>query len=329
MMSGHMRDCHATCFSSLKGFASDKLLQEHCLECRPNARYAELLRRVTIPPPEPPQQVAPPVPPVPAPTAPAPPVPVSEVPETAPEPVPEPQISEVVEPPKTTGRSGHPHVCEYCGKDLGKLSSLHIHESQKHRDKINPSILNTPATCDTCDRQFASQADLEQHAEAAHKSQPEPAPPALAQTAEPIAPQPHHIYCTVVNCDLFCYIDIDLQKHRRSRQYDVYKFRCNRCPYVTYSSDKIGIHHVLVHLGGYISMGDSVYLDWSLCAFVGYSWAEFFAHIIKHTTNKYPCNECQWVFYSPALLNKHCVSTHDTRHFGCGYCMSVFTTNND
>ena len=316
MMSGHMRDSHATCFSYLKSFASDNLLQEHRLECRPGAKYTVLLERVIIPPPEPPQQEqppAPPAPPVPAPPAPAPPAPVSEVPE----PVPEPPTSELVEKPKTTGRPGHPgrpHVCEHCGKDFEKLSSLHMHESQKHRDKIDPSVLNTPVTCDTCDRTFASQADLEQHAEAGHKSQPDPTPAPPAPAPEPTPPQPHHIYCTVDNCNFFCYIVIDLQKHRRWDHPGVYKFKCNRCPYVTDTSDKIGIHNTLVHLGGYLSMGDSVYLTCSLCTTICFSWAEFFAHIRKHPTNKYPCNECQWVFNSPTLLNKHCVSTHDTRH---------------
>ena len=86
-------------------FASDKLLQEHRLECRPGAKYTELLERVIIPPPEPPQQEQPPAPmapAVPAPPAPAPLAPVSEVPKTEPEPVPEPPTSELVEKPMTT-----------------------------------------------------------------------------------------------------------------------------------------------------------------------------------------------------------------------------------
>ena len=107
MMSGHMRHSHATCFVCLKGFASDKLLQEHRLECRPGAQYTELLERVIIPPPEPPQQEQPQAPPVPPP----PPAPLPEVPEPAPEPAPEPLTSELVEEPKTTGRPGRPHVC--------------------------------------------------------------------------------------------------------------------------------------------------------------------------------------------------------------------------
>ena len=33
------------------------------------------------------------------------------------------------------------------------------------------------------------------------------------------------------------------------------------------------------------------------------------------------------VFNSPLRLNNHCVSTHDTRHFGCTYCMKDFKSN--
>ena len=82
-------------------------------------------------------------------------------PEPASEPAPKPPTSKPVEETRPTSCPGRPHVCEYCGKDFAKVSSLHMHESQKHRDKIDLSILNTPVTFETCDRTFASQADLE------------------------------------------------------------------------------------------------------------------------------------------------------------------------
>ena len=33
------------------------------------------------------------------------------------------------------------------------------------------------------------------------------------------------------------------------------------------------------------------------------------------------------MFSSPQVLNRHCVSAHDTRHFGCSYCTDDFSSN--
>ena len=156
------------------------------------------------------------------------------------------------------------------------------------------------------------------------------------QAAEPVSPAtdpipsaPHHINCSFSAFKFFCYLEDDLHKHRRHSHREAYCFRCNRCPFVGDTSEKLGMHHACVHLGGYIPMGENVILLCYLCTYISHSWADFFAHIHKHPTNKFACNECQWVFHSPQLLNKHCISAHDTRHFGCGYCMSDFINNND
>ena len=204
---------------------------------------------------------------------------------------------------------------------------MHMHESQKHRDKVDPSLLNTPVTCDQCDREFASQADLEQHADTVHPA-PEPEPTPAVPVANPIPPQPHLICCTMPNCNFFGYIEEDLHKHLRARHPLVYKYRCNRCPFVTDDTNKLGMHHTHIHLGGFNDIGEGMFLTCDLCTTLSYSWHTLFAHIRKHKTDKYPCNECQWVFNSPQL-NKHCVSTHDTRHFGCGYCMKDFKNNTE
>ena len=100
MWTVHMLQSHATCFNCLKGFSSDKLLQEDRRECRPSIRHARLLERVIIQPPEPQQQVQPPEPPMPAPI-----VPQQDVPKEAPVPVPEPVLETTpVEP--MVGRPG-------------------------------------------------------------------------------------------------------------------------------------------------------------------------------------------------------------------------------
>ena len=326
-----MRQSHATCFNCLKGFASDKLLQEHRRECRPSIRHARLLERVIIRPPEPQQQVQPPAPPMPAPIAPQ-----QDVPEQAPVPVAKPVLETAPAEP-VVGCPGRPHVCEYCNRDFQKVSHMHMHQSQKHRDKTEPSLLNNPVTCDQCDKEFASQADLEQHADTIHPApEPEPTPTAPEQepappatVANPIPPQPHHVCCTMPNCDFFGYIEEDLHKHLRWRHPLVYKYRCNRCAFVTDESNKLGMHHAHVHLGGFIDIGEGMFLTCDLCTTLSYSWHAFFSNIRKHKTNKYPCNECQWVFNSPQRLNNHCVSTHDTRHFGCGYCLKDFKNNTE
>ena len=324
MMTLHMRQSHATCLNCLKGFPSDKALQEHLSECRPSLRHAKLLERVVIPTPEHPQQVQPPAPPAPAPLAPQP-----DVPEAVPIPVPETTPAKpVVHCP------GRPHVCKYCDRDFQKLSHMHMHQSQKHRDKIDPSLLNNPVTCDQCDKEFASQADLEQHTEDAHQTkpapEPEPAPPAsVADPIPPQPPQPNHVCCNMPNCDFYGYIEEDLHKHLRWKHPLIYKYRCNRCAFVTDTTEQLGMHYKHIHLRGYIPLGNSMYLACDFCATTCFSWSSFFAHIRKHKTNKYPCNECKWIFCSPNHLNRHCVTTHDTRHYGCCYCLMDFNSNTE
>ena len=96
----------------------------------------------------------------------------ADEPEPAPAPEPEPPITEPTpqasgsdQPPapgsKSPGRTSRPHACEYCEKRFAKVSSLHMHMSQAHKDKVDPSLLNTPADCNICNRQFASYVDLE------------------------------------------------------------------------------------------------------------------------------------------------------------------------
>ena len=58
-----------------------------------------------------------------------------------------------------------------------------MHESQSHKSRIDPSLLNTPAHCDICNREFASYVNLEQHNEDTHKV---PAVPTPAPTDPPI-----------------------------------------------------------------------------------------------------------------------------------------------
>ena len=82
-----------------------------------------------------------------------------DIPEPAPAPEPQqlvteptPQASGSDQPPapvsKSPGRASRPHACEYCEKRFAKVVSLHMHKSQSHKDKIDPSLLNTPAHCD-------------------------------------------------------------------------------------------------------------------------------------------------------------------------------------
>ena len=127
MMSGHMRRTHSTCYICLKGFASDKVLQDHRMEmeCRQPDRKVNLLEKVIIPPPpEPPA----PTPPEPAPPAPALPTPVVQdiQPKPAPEPEPEPPAPTPVEEAKPASRPGRPYVCEYCAKVSKKVRNIKI-----------------------------------------------------------------------------------------------------------------------------------------------------------------------------------------------------------
>ena len=196
-----------------------------------------------------------------------------------------------------------------------------MHESQAHKNRIDPSLLNTPATCDICNREFASYVDLEQHNEDTHKVPAVPAPAPTRPT--------HHYYCPFSKCDYFGYTEEDVHRHQRARHWHDYVFRCNKCKFVSDNVDELGMHHARVHLGPFGSYGESVIIPCSLCHFNAKGWSSFFIHIRTHSANKYPCSECQWTFSSPHGLNRHSVGTHDTRHFGCGFCILDFINNDE
>ena len=197
-VSHHIATTHTTCFSCLKPFASEESLQAHVVECEAPASQVS---SVTVP-----VQLDDPAP--------------AEEPEPAPAPEPEPPVTEPTpqasgsdQPPapgsKSPGRTSRPHACEYCEKRFANVSSLHMHTSQAHKDKVNPSLLNTPANCDICNRQFASYVNLEQHKVDAHKT---PAPvPAVPTPTRPT----HHYYCPFSDCEYFGYTEEDVHWHQR------------------------------------------------------------------------------------------------------------------
>ena len=305
-VSHHIAVTHTTCFSCLKSFASEELLQAHMLEC---TAPASQVSSVTVPvqPDEPAPTDFPEPPPAPVPQQ-----PVTE---------PTPQASGSDQPPapvsKSPGRASQPFACEYCVKRFSKVVSLHMHKSQSHRNLIDPSLLNTPAHCDLCDRDFASFIDLEQHNEDAHKTPATPAPPKPT----------HHYYCPFNPCEFFGYTEEDVHRHQRARHWYDFIYRCNKCKFVSDTVDSLGMHHVKVHLGPFVDIGKSVIIACNLCHYNAKGWEQFFVHIRTHLENKYPSSECQWTFCSTHALNKHAVSTHDTRHFGCGFCILDFPSN--
>ena len=317
-VSHHIAITHTTCFSCLESFASEELLQAHIMEC---TAPASQVSTVTVP--VQPDDPAPTDIPEPAP-APEPEQPVTE---------PTPQASGSDQPPapvsKSPGQTSRPHACEYCVQRFAKLSSLHMHTSQAHKDKVNPDLLNTPANCDICNRHFASYVDLEQHNEDAHKTPaPVPATPTPTPTPTPTRPT-HHYYCPFIPCDYFGYTEEDVHRHQRSSHWCDYVYRCNKCKFVSDTVDSLGMHHAKVHLGPFVDIGKSVIIPCNLCQYNAKGWERFFSHIRTHLQNKYPCSECQWTFCSPHALNKHSVYTHDTRYFGCGFCILDFPNNDE
>ena len=305
-VSHHITVTHITCFGCLKSFASEELLQAHMLECT-----------------APPSQVSSVTVPV-RPKDPAP----SDIPEPPPAPVPQqptagptPQASGLDQPAapvsKSPGRASRPFECEYCERKFSKVVSLHMHKSQSHRDLIDPSLLNTPAHCDSCNRDFASYVDLEQHNEDAHK------PPAIPTPSKPV----HHYYCPFNPCEFFGYTEEDVHRHQRARHWNEFIFRCNKCKFVSDTVDSLGMHNAKAHLGPFVEIGKSVVIPCNLCQYNAKGWERFFVHIRTHSQNKFPCIECQWTFCSAHALNRHSVTTHDTRHFGCGFCILDFPSN--
>ena len=309
-ISHHIISAHFTCFGCLKSFASEESLQAHIMECEAPASQVS---SVTVP--VQPDNPAPAEEPEPAPA-----------PEDEPVTEPTPQASGSDQPPapgSKSGRSRRPHACKFCERRFEKIVSLHMHESQAHKNRIDPSLLNTPATCDICNREFASFVDLEQHNKDTHKvpAVPGPAPAPTRPT--------HHYYCPFSKCDYFSYTEEDVHRHQRARHWHDYVFRCNKYKFVSDNVDDLGMHHARVHLGPFGSYGESVIIPCSLCHFNAKGWSSFFIHIRTHSQNKYPCSECQWTFSSPHGLNRHSVGTHDTRHFGCGFCILDLINNDE
>ena len=305
----HITVTHITCFSCLKSFASEELLQAHMLEC---TAPASQVSSVTVPV---------------QPDDPAP----SDIPEPPPAPIPQqptagptPQASGSDQPPATVSKSpgrasrpDKPFACEYCEKRFTKVVSYHMHKSQVHRNLIDPALLNTPAHCDLCDRDFASYVDLEQHNEDAHKT------PTIPTPSRPI----HHYYCPFNPCEYFGYTDEDVHRHQRSSHWHDFIYRCNKCKFVSDTVDSLGMHNAKDHLGPFVDIGKSVIIACNLCQYKAQGWERFFVHIRTHSQNKFPCSECQWTFCSAHALNRHAITTHDTRHFGCGFCILDFPSN--
>ena len=317
-VSHHIATTHTTCFSCLESFASEELLQAQIMEC---TAPASQVSTVTVP--VQPDDLAPTEDPEPAPA------PEQEQPVTEPT----PQASGSDQPPapvsKSPGRTSRPHACEYCVQRFAKLSSLHMHMSQAHKDNVNPDLLNTPANCNICNRHFASYVDLEQHNEDAHKTPATvPATPTPTPTPTPTRPT-HNYYCPFIPCEYFGYTEEDVHWHQRGSHWCDYVYRCNKCKFVSDNVDDLGMHHAKVHLGPFVDIGKSVIIPCNLCQYNAKGWERFFTHIRTHLQNKYPCSECQWTFCSPHALNKHSVYTHDTRHFGCGFCILDFPNNDE
>ena len=169
-----------------------------------------------------------------------------------------------------------------------------MHKSQVHRNLIDPALLNTPAHCDLCDRDFASYVDLEQHNESAH-------PPAIPTPSRPI----HHYYCRLNPCEYFGYTEEDVHRHQRSSHWHDFIYRCNKCKFVSDTVDSLGMHNAKDHLGPFVDIGKSVIIACNLCHYKAQGWERFFVHIRTHSQNKYPCSECQWTFCSAHALNRH------------------------
>ena len=305
----HITVTHITCFSCLKSFASEELLQAHMLEC---TAPASQVSSVTVP--------AQPDDPAPFDIPEPPPAPIPQQPTARPT----PQASGSDQPPapvsKSPGRASRPDkpfACEYCEKRFTKVVSYHMHKSQVHKNLIDPALLNTPAHCDLCDKDFASYVDLEQHNEDAHKS------PAIPTPSRPI----HHYYCPFNPCEYFGYTDEDVHRHQRSSHWHDFIYRCNKCKFVSDSVNSLGMHNAKDHLGPFVDIGESIIIACNLCQYKAQGWERFFVHIRTHSQNKFPCSECQWTFCSAHALNRHAITTHDTRHFGCGFCILDFPSN--
>ena len=100
-----------------------------------------------------------------------------------------------------------------------------------------------------------------------------------------------------------------------------------KCHFVSVTSAELGQHSADVHSSFYLPPQENVEQLCFLCHQKFSTWSLYFAHIRTHPQNKHACDECPFVFSSPQVLNSHCISAHDTRHFACSYCTEDFNSN--
>ena len=198
------------------------------------------------------------------------------------------------------GRSSRSHLCAPCGKDFGTEAALNMHKSQKH------GLKNVLTPCSRCDRKFQSLASMQQHFDSVHVEK---------------------FYCKTDECEYYTFSQEGLDLHRRSYHRDHFPFRCSRCPFVSISAIQLGQHSADSHGTAYFAPKDSDVHICLVCKATITTWGGFLNHMASHPQNKYHCDECEWRFSSARVFNKHCQSSHDTRHHACDFCAEDFMSN--
>ena len=199
------------------------------------------------------------------------------------------------------GRSSRPHVCTFCKKGFDKLPALNMHKAQKHKFKVELT------SCPKCGKTFSSLASMQQHHDSKHKLK--------------------EFHCDIDDCDYFFNTLEELDHHRHRNHHSTFRFRCAKCHFVSVTSAELGQHSADVHSSFYLPPQEKVEQLCFLCHQKFSTWSLYFAHIRTHPQNKHACDECPFVFSSPQVLNSHCISAHDTRHFACPYCTEDFDNN--
>ena len=130
-----------------------------------------------------------------------------------------------------------------------------------------------------------------------------------------------------INCDFVGYSEEELDRHRRRDHRSHFRYWCNKCHFVSVTSDQLCQHSAIQHSTAYLPPAADAGQMCLVCHQNFPTWTLYFAHIRSHPQNKYACDECPFVFSSPQHLNGHCQSAHDTRHFACPHCTEDFASN--
>ena len=198
-----------------------------------------------------------------------------------------------------TDLEDRPFECKICKRKFKTAPQRNIHRNQVHRIH----------KCTDCNKRFLTEEDRDNHGADVHKHP--------------------RFHCKVKRCDVYAHNVEELHRHRRSKHWSSFPFRCSQCPYALETRDGLQRHLERVHGIPAVESDGSVVHKCNKCSRSFVAISMFINHSREHPENVYKCRECHWCFEALNRLHAHCRTTHDTMHNACDTCGTDFPNNTE